>query len=173
MSRGLAYAIVQSGTWSYGQGDYAGALRWRLRVWPSSATLDDRWGIVAASCSLGIAVMNLQSDLAQARALFEESLAGACKLEHASSAARAANALGELARGEGDYDRAAALYEEALALSRRIGQSQRVPHLLPQVLHNLGQVAALRGDARRQQSISLRGWRCCKILSIVAVKVSA
>jgi predicted ATPase/DNA-binding CsgD family transcriptional regulator len=147
--RGLAYALNSLARGSYGQGDYAGAHALAAESLVRYRTLGDRSGIVAASCTLGIAEMSLQSDLDQARALFEESLAGASELGDAWSAARAANALGELSRGEGDYDQAAALYEEALVLSRRIGQSQRVPHLLPQVLHNLGQVAAVRGDARR------------------------
>jgi DNA-binding CsgD family transcriptional regulator len=75
----------------------------------------------------------------------EESLAGAGELEDAWCVARAANVLGDLARGQGDYDRATALFEEALTLFRRLGQSLHVPL----VLHNLGQVAALHGDARR------------------------
>jgi DNA-binding CsgD family transcriptional regulator len=90
-------------------------------------------------------VLNLQSDVSLARSLLEESLAGAYDLEDAWCVARAANVLGDLARGQGDYDRATALFEEALTLFRRLGQSLHVPL----VLHNLGQLAALRGDARQ------------------------
>ncbi|MCD6033051.1 MAG: transcriptional activator domain, partial [Thermomicrobiales bacterium] len=114
---------------------------------------NDRWGIVAASCSLGKAVLNLRSDPSHARSILEESLAGARELDDAWCIARAANILGDLARGEGDYDRAMALFEEALTLFRRLGQSLHVPL----VLHNLGQVAALHGDARRGTALVAEG----------------
>jgi predicted ATPase/DNA-binding CsgD family transcriptional regulator len=142
--RGIAYGMLYLGWPTLVQGDYAGM---RTMVEESLARfreLDDRWGIVAASCSLGIAVMDLQSDVERARSLIEESLVGANDLGDVWSIGRAANCLGELARAQGDYDRAAARYE-ALTLFRALGQSKHVPL----VLHNLGQAAALRGDTRR------------------------
>jgi DNA-binding NarL/FixJ family response regulator len=87
--------------------------------------------------------MELQSDVTRARSLLEASLAGAKDLGDAWSIARASNALGEIARGEGDFDRAVGFYTEALRLFRMHGHSKHTPL----VLHNLGQLATLRGDA--------------------------
>jgi predicted ATPase/DNA-binding CsgD family transcriptional regulator len=144
-NRGIAYGMLCLGWPTLVQGDYAGM---RMLAEDSLARfreLDDRWGVVVASCSLGIAIMDLQSDVERARSLLEESLVGANELGDVWSIARATNCLGELARAEGGYDRAAARYEQALTLFRALGPSKHVPL----VLHNLGQVAALRGDARR------------------------
>jgi DNA-binding CsgD family transcriptional regulator/tetratricopeptide (TPR) repeat protein len=143
--RGLAYAMLCLAWPALVQGDYAGVRALASESLALFRDLDDRWGIVAASCSLGIAEMELASESTGARSLIEESLAEAEHLGDAWSIARAANCLGELARGQGDYNRAAALYEKALTLFRELGHSKHVPL----VLHNLGQVTALRGDARR------------------------
>jgi DNA-binding CsgD family transcriptional regulator len=107
--------------------------------------LGDRWGIAVALCSQGIAARKVQPDPAVARAMYEESLALAGELGDDWSVGRALNWLGELARAEGDLERAVALYEESLARYRRIGQ----PGHVVVTLHNLGQAIAQRGDARR------------------------
>jgi non-specific serine/threonine protein kinase len=142
--RGLAYALLRLAHPTLVQADYVGARALAHDSLALFRELDDRWGSVAASCSLGKAMLNLRLDMSQARSLLEDSLAGARELGDAWCIARAANILGDLARGQGEYDRATALFEEALTLFRRLGQSLHVPL----VLHNLGQVAALRGDAR-------------------------
>jgi predicted ATPase/DNA-binding CsgD family transcriptional regulator len=144
-NRGIAYGMLCLGWPTLVQGDYAGMRTLAEESLTRFHELGDRWGIVASLCSLGIAVMDLQSDVERARSLIEESLVGANDLGDVWSIARAANCLGELARAQGDYHRAAAFYEEALTLFRALGQSKHVPL----VLHNLGQTAALRGDARR------------------------
>ena len=142
--RGVAYAMLYLAFPTFVQADYTGSRALAADSLALFRKLNDRWGIVTASCSLGKTILNLRADLSQARSLLEESLAGAAELEDAWCIARAANILGDLARGQGDYDGAAALFDEALPLFRRLGQSLHVPL----VLHNLGQVAALRGDAR-------------------------
>jgi DNA-binding CsgD family transcriptional regulator/tetratricopeptide (TPR) repeat protein len=144
-NRSLAYAMLHLAFPTFVQADYAGARALTTESLTLFRELNDRWGIVTALCSLGKAVLNLRSDVSQARSILDESLAGARELEDAWCVARAANILGDLARGQGEYDRATALFEEALTLFRRLGQSLHVPL----VLHNLGQVAALRGDARQ------------------------
>jgi DNA-binding CsgD family transcriptional regulator len=143
--RSLAYAMLYLAFPTFVQADYAGARTLANDSLTLFRELNDRWGIVTASCSLGKAVLNLRSDASHARSILDESLTGARELEDAWCVARAANILGDLARGQGEYDRATALFEEALTLFRRLGQSLHVPL----VLHNLGQVAALRGDAHQ------------------------
>jgi DNA-binding CsgD family transcriptional regulator/tetratricopeptide (TPR) repeat protein len=142
--RGLAYAALCLAWPIFVQGDYAAAGALATESLVRFRALDDRWGIVAATCSLG----NTMMDASRSRPLFEGSLASAREMGDVWGIARASLCLGELARAEGDYDGAAALYEEALRLSRLLSQRPRVPHLLYyKALFNLGQVAALRGDA--------------------------
>ena len=104
--RGLAYAMLCLAWPMLVQGDYTGMRALAEESLARFRELDDRWGIVAASCSLGIAEMDLESDPARARSLIEESLAGANDLGDVWSIARATNFLGDLARGQGEYDRA-------------------------------------------------------------------
>jgi predicted ATPase/DNA-binding CsgD family transcriptional regulator len=143
--RGLAYAMLYLTFPTIVQADYDDSRRLANDSLALFRDLNDPWGVVTASCSLGKAVLNLRSDPSHARSILNESLTGAYELGDAWCVARATNMLGDLARGQGDYDRAAVLFEEALTLFRRLGQSLHVPL----VLHNLGQVAALRGDARQ------------------------
>src|SRR5436309_1815656 len=65
-------------------------------------------------------------------------------------------ALGELARLQGEHDRAEVLFNECLALRREAGSTWDIAV----ALFNLGQVAKRRGDARRaaacfQESMAL------------------
>jgi predicted ATPase/DNA-binding CsgD family transcriptional regulator len=143
--RGLAYAMLYLTFPTIVQADYADSRRLANDSLALFRDLNDPWGIVTASCSLGKAVLNLGSDPSHARSILNESLTGAYELSDAWCVARATNILGDLARGQGDYDQATTHFEEALTLFRRLGQSLHVPL----VLHNLGQVAALRGDARQ------------------------
>jgi non-specific serine/threonine protein kinase len=148
--RALAYAQHGLGGPLHVQGDYAAVHALAAESLARFRALDDRWGIVAASCSLGLAELDLGADPSRARALLEESLAGANALGESWCIARASLCLGEVARGEGDYELAAALYEQALTLSGRLSRSPRVPHLIYyKALFNLGQLAALCGDTRR------------------------
>jgi len=74
--------------------------------------------------------------------LCEEGLALFRTLSDMPGIARALNALGELARLGGDYERARGLYEECLAISRETGDRQREAV----VLGCLGYVAQDQGD---------------------------
>jgi non-specific serine/threonine protein kinase len=149
-ARGLAYALCLSAGPPWVTGDY---LEVRALATLSLAVyqeIDDCWGITVASCTLGLAETELRTEPGLARSLLEASLAGATELGDLWCIARASLCLGEIARGEGDLARATTLYEEALVSSRRLAQSQRVPHLISyKSLYNLGQVAALRGDTVR------------------------
>jgi predicted ATPase/DNA-binding CsgD family transcriptional regulator len=140
--RGLAYALFCLARTTHVRGDYAAMHALMSESLAIYRDCDDQWGIVAASCTLGLAAMDSRADDKRARTLLETSLAGAKDLGDVWSIARASLCLGELARGQGDYDRAAALYEDALRQFRLLGQPTHVPLLL----YNLGQVAALRGN---------------------------
>jgi hypothetical protein len=66
-NRGRAYAMLCLAWPTLVQGDYAGMHTLAEESLAHFRRLDDRWGIVAASCSLGIAEMDLSSDLARTR----------------------------------------------------------------------------------------------------------
>jgi tetratricopeptide (TPR) repeat protein len=57
--------------------------------------------------------------------------------------------LGDVARRQGDYERAAALYEESLAVQREVGNKWGIAVSL----HNLGYVAKGQGDWRRAAAL--------------------
>ena len=63
--------------------------------------------------------------------------------------AAALDGAGVLAESQGDYDRAEALHEEALRVSRQIGDKAAIAR----ALNNLGVVAADRGDLPRAESL--------------------
>jgi non-specific serine/threonine protein kinase len=147
--QGLAYATLYLAWPMLVQGHYQRVRELASESLARFRALGDRWGSVAALCSLGSAEMDLQAEQNVARSLLERGLAEATEIGDAWSIARAANCLGEIARGEGDLERAEALYTQALALMRELGPSKHASL----VLHNLGQVALLRGDAPRGASL--------------------
>jgi non-specific serine/threonine protein kinase len=95
-----------------------------------------------------------QGDGADARALFEESLALAREVGDTLGEARSLNNLGELARMERDYDAAHGLFEESLALARAAGDTRGEAW----TLNNLAAMAWVQDDhvaARRLLEMSL------------------
>ena len=144
--RGLAYAMLCLAWPALVQGDYVGVRALASESLSLFRELDDCWGIVAASCSLGIAEMDTRIGIDPGPLVDRERVwprPNIWAMPGASPGRRTALASSRGAKG--DYNRATALYEKALALFRELGHSKHVPL----VLHNLGQVAALCGDARR------------------------
>lgn len=98
--------------------------------------------------SLGILARE-DGDTASARAHMEEGLQVARTFPHRAHAAVPLMALADLARLEGDYERAAALYEETVHLEGTEGGV----FTWPPMLHNLAYMSHHRGDdalARQQ-----------------------
>lgn len=81
--------------------------------------LNNKWGIALVLDSLGFVAK--ESDPVSARTLREDSLAIFRELSDYWDMMRLLHNLGELARFEGDYARAKALYEEARALGQELG----------------------------------------------------
>jgi non-specific serine/threonine protein kinase len=84
-------------------------------------------------------------------ALCEEGLALFRKLDHKPGIARALNFVGELARLDGDYERAQEVYEECLTIARQIGDSIREALMLG----NLGCVAQHQGNYERAEALMM------------------
>jgi len=126
-----------------------------LYLWDSAATAalaesvalfraaGDVWGLAVALCSLGIDA--IQRGDPAAGSLIGESMALAREQGDAWALARALHYGGEVARSNGDYSRARALYEESMALYRELGHR----HGMGRILHNLGYVALHERDPRR------------------------
>jgi non-specific serine/threonine protein kinase len=106
----------------------------------------DAWGAAMAMAALDVFALIKDGDPErQGQARPEEALARFRALGDAWGTAQVLNALGDLARSQGDTVGATARYEEALALLRREGLTGSVPSLL----HNLGYLALRRGEVRR------------------------
>jgi tetratricopeptide (TPR) repeat protein len=83
-----------------------------------------------------------------AQKFFEESLQLFRDVGWRSRIALVLNGLGELARANGDYERADALYQEGFGLYRELGDKMRIAV----VLNNLGFVALHREDTTRART---------------------
>lgn len=108
-----------------------------------------------AKALLGAGVLAYsQGDYAEARRLYEESLALRRELGDKQNIAASLNNLAVLAYEQGDYAEARTLHEESLALRRELGDKQSIAASL----NNLGLVAHLQDDykaARTFQEESL------------------
>jgi predicted ATPase/class 3 adenylate cyclase len=87
-------------------------------------------------------ILMSQRDVAQAREKMEAALTLFRQLGDRWGTSQALNMMGDIARMQGDYDRANTLYTESLHLYRELG----VKRDIPASLHNLGHVALARGD---------------------------
>ncbi len=81
---------------------------------------DDRLAVARALCNLGN-VLKLQADFAQARLLYEDSLAILRELGDRTGIAWSLNYLGDVARDQGDSGAANTLYDQSLAAFRELG----------------------------------------------------
>ena len=104
--------------------------------------IDDEWCIAGALCALGHSVPG--QDSGDARDALERAAGIFRRLGDSWGLARAANSLGEHARGRGDIEAAGELYEESLLRYSALGNE----NASALVLHNLGCVAMQQGDWR-------------------------
>jgi len=130
------------------QGDSERAEAAYERMLELSRELGDKGYTATALNSLGT-VAAYQGEHARARELLQENLVVLRQMEEEGDAAtarkrfHALNLLGILAfNEEGDYPRGARLWEESLALARRVGDTYNVGLMLS----NLGYAALLQGD---------------------------
>jgi len=108
---------------------------------------DAGWDLANASLRYAM-VLTGQGEPAPARAAMEEALALFRQEGDRWGTSQALNAMGDIARVQGDYDRASILYTESLQLYRQLG----VKRDIPASLHNLGHVALARGDTQKAEA---------------------
>ena len=104
---------------------------------------EDRWAIADRLHSLGALLLYSQA-YEPAREMLEDSASRARALGN-WLVAYPLNALGDLARAQGDYRRAARCYEESLRFWNELG----LPGTRAIALHNLGHVLHAQGEDRR------------------------
>ncbi|HEU5102119.1 MAG TPA: tetratricopeptide repeat protein, partial [Roseiflexaceae bacterium] len=108
-------------------------------------------GEVETALRLGVALWRFwdrRSHASEGRAWLEQALAQSGGVP-ALWRARALHTAGNLARNQGEYPRAAALYEEALVLWRQLGDRRGLTHSL----HGVGNTAFDMGDYQRATPI--------------------
>ena len=118
--------------------------------------LDYKRMIARALTQLG-EVARLEANVAEARALFEQTLSTWRAIGHKSGLVDALRGLGDTARLEGNFSVAEPLLEESLSVCRDIGARRGIAA----ALESLGNLAAACGNrvrAKRQYSEALTLW---------------
>lgn len=119
--------------------DLAEARQLNLRALELARSLGDEFHAAWAQMMFSYTIMDTN---AEATASVEEALAIFRRLKHAPGIAYALNMAGEIARYNGDDDRAKGLYEEALTIAETIGDIRRIAVLKA----NLALIAQHRND---------------------------
>jgi predicted ATPase len=157
---GVVQTLADIGEVHRAQGEFGPALRHYAEALELAAAAPPTPELLAARANAlkgaGTAAAQ-QGDLAQARALYEESLAMRRSLGDAPGEATMLNNLGMVAMYGADYDAARALFSESLTRFREIGDRWAVG----QLLNNLGLIERYQGEyatARRllEESLTVR-----------------
>ena len=140
-SRGRGLALYGDSLLAFKQGDFDASRERNEEALKIGQELGDREVRTLALLGLSRVALN-DGDQDRARSLAEESHARARELDPSMWQAPL-HMLAQATRLGGDFDEAAALFEESLALNRRLGD--RV--MVTVELHNLGHVEIRRGNA--------------------------
>jgi non-specific serine/threonine protein kinase len=152
-------------SFAYARGEPAEGLSW-LEAALASRGDAPPW-VRADACFVASALAQVQGDFARSILSCEESLALSRAHGYVFGQARALVGRGITAEWQGEFDQAAALYEEALALMGTLGAPERLPHWTVLPLANLADLALLRGDHARATELgtdAVRQWRAAGYL---------
>jgi non-specific serine/threonine protein kinase len=152
-----AKALNAAGWLSFVQGDYQRGKLFNSQALVLFRDLGDEANSAWALLFLGVHSAGSLSEISEGIALIEEALALFRLHEDKAGIIRALNRLGELARLDGDYDRAGEAYEECLSLCRQSGDRLLEAYQLA----NLGLVAQHRGNYERAESMIKKGLILC------------
>jgi tetratricopeptide (TPR) repeat protein len=143
-----AKALNTAGWLSYIQGNYERGKEYNSQALALYQKLGDGVNIAWALLFLSSNYLGYPSEIQEGIALSEQSLTLFRDQGNIHGIIRALNFIGELARLDGDYDRAGKAYEECLNLCRQSGDGLREAYQLA----NLGLVAQHRGDYKIAES---------------------
>jgi tetratricopeptide (TPR) repeat protein len=144
-----AKALNAAGLLAFAHGDYERGAFLHRGALALSREAGDRASSAWAMVFLGAHLTADPDRYGEGIALCEEGLVLFRELDHKPGVARALNTLGELARLDGDYERAQEVYEESLTIAREIGDRQREAVMLG----CLGYVAQHQGDYGRAEAL--------------------
>ena len=126
-----------------------------LRARDISRDLGDHLQMAWALALLGYTML---ADSAAALPLVEESLALFRALKHQPGIAQALNIVGEIARFNGDDDRARRAYEECLAVAQQTGERRRIVFMFD----NLAFIAVHQGNLESAEALGRQGLRLAR-----------
>jgi len=137
-----AKALNAAGWLSFIQGDYESGKLFNREALKLYEELGDEAGSAWAMNFLAVNIRGSRDEVKKSIALSEHALALFRKRNHIAGIIRVLNQLGELARDDGDYDRAGQAYEECISLCRKSGNRQRLAFSLA----NMGLVDLHHGN---------------------------
>lgn len=105
--------------------------------------------------ALALQAYTLLPEPQAAMPIAQESLALFRDLQHQPGIAQVLNIMGEIARFNGDDDRAKRAYEECLAVSQQTGERRRIVFMF----ENLAFIAMHEGDLERTEALGRQGLR--------------
>jgi non-specific serine/threonine protein kinase len=143
-----AKALNAAGWLSFIQGDYGRGKLFNGEALALYRELGEEANMAWALLFLGAHYAGGLSEIKEGRALSEEALALFRAQDNKHGIIRALNQKAELARLDGDYDRAGKAYEECLALCREFGDKQREAF----TLSNSAFVAQHQGNYEQAES---------------------
>jgi len=143
-----AKTLNAAGWLSFLQGNYERGKLFNSQALKLYRKLGDEINSTWALMFLGAHCAGSLSELKEGMAMSEEALALFRAHDDKPGIIRVLNQIGELARLNGDYDRAGKAYEECLTNCREFGDRQREAF----ALCNLGLVAQHQGDYERAES---------------------
>jgi len=143
-----AKALNAAGSLSFLRGNYKRGKFYNRKALALYRELGDQVNMAWALIFLGQQCTGSMSEIKEGMALSEEALALFRTQDDKLGIIRALNSIGELARLDGDYDRAGKAYKESLTLCRQSGNKQREAYALA----NYGTVAQHKGDYEKAES---------------------
>lgn len=143
-----AKALNAAGWLSFIQGDFKSGKLFNREALALFQEMGDEANIAWALIFLGSHCSGSLSEIKEGFALSEEALVLFRAQDDKPGIIRALNTLGELARLDGDYERARKAYEESLSLCRQTGDRLREGF----AIGNLGTVAQHQGNFKQAES---------------------
>jgi predicted ATPase/DNA-binding CsgD family transcriptional regulator len=143
-----AKALNTAGWLSFVQGDYVRGKQFNSQALELYQDLGDGVNLAWALLFLSSQYLGSPAEIKEGLALSEEALTLFRDQDNIYGVIRALNFMGELARLDGDYDRAGNAYDECLTLCRQSGDKLREAYQLA----NLGLVAQHRGNYKLAES---------------------
>jgi non-specific serine/threonine protein kinase len=143
-----AKALNTAGSLAFVQGDYEHGKLFNRQALALYRDLGDEINIAWALAFLSSNYTGSQNDIKEGIALSEEAVTLFRTQNHEPGIIRTLNLIGELARLDGDYDRAGKAYEECLTLCRQSGNIVREAY----ALGNLGLISQHKGDYQQAEA---------------------